>query len=298
MAGLKKPRGGASVKGEPTKAALPDRQAMESYLAALAGRSPQPAIDRAQDVIYQAWDAPSSRARLKLARKALAISPLCADAYTLLAEEATTAAEARELYARGVDAGALVLGPASFKDDAGHFWGILETRPYMRARLGLALTLQTLGEDEAAIEHFRAMLRLNPNDNQGMRYLLLITLLRRDDMPALKALLEDYDEGSTYWLYTQALIAYREDRARTAATVRLLKEARSVNPHVPGILAGSEPPEPALGDYITLGGADEASEYVRECGEAWRRTPGAVAWLASALTSRHSLKRRGSKMLH
>lgn len=298
MVGSKKPRGEAAVRGEPTKAALPDRQAMESYLAALADHSPRPALDRAQDIIYQAWDAPSSHARLKLARKALAVSPLCADAYTLLAEEAATAAEARDLYARGVEAGALALGPESFKDDVGHFWAMLETRPYMRARLGLALTLQTLGEEVAAIEHFRAMLRFNPNDNQGIRYLLLATLLRRDDMPALKTLLQDYDDGSTYWLYTQALIAYREDRARTSATVKLLKEARTVNRHVPGILAGTEPPEPSRGGYVTLGGADEASEYVRECGEAWRQTPGAVAWLASALTSSRSLRRRGSKALH
>ena len=33
------------------------------------------------------------------------------------------------------------------------------------------------------------------------------------------------------------------------------------------------------GDYITVGGPDEATEYVAECGLAWRSTPGAVEWL-------------------
>lgn len=61
----------------------------------------------------------------------------------------------------------------------------------MRARHGLALTLLKLGEEGPAIEHFQAMLELNPGDNQGIRYLLLGSLLRRDDIPALKALLAD-----------------------------------------------------------------------------------------------------------
>jgi hypothetical protein len=28
-----------------------------------------------------------------------------------------------------------------------------------------------------------------------------------------------------------------------------------------------------------MGGADEATDYVRDCGPAWSQTPGAVAWL-------------------
>jgi Tetratricopeptide repeat len=41
----------------------------------------------------------------------------------------------------------------------------------MRARAGLAATLDALGDVEAAIGHYRDMLRLNPGDNQGIRYL-------------------------------------------------------------------------------------------------------------------------------
>ncbi len=71
-----------------------------------------------------------------------AISPLCADAYNLLADEAATPAEARDLYLRGLEAGELALGPEDFEEYGGQFWGFLETRPYMRARHGLALALQ------------------------------------------------------------------------------------------------------------------------------------------------------------
>ena len=160
----------------------------------------------------------SPKSRIALARKALAISPLCADAYNLLADEAATPAEARDLYLRGLEAGELALGPDGFQEYGGHFWGFLETRPYMRARQGLALTLQELGEDEAARGHFRAMLELNPNDNQGIRYLLLASLLRCGDVAGAKALLASYlDEWSAQWLYTRVLVAYRDSQAAEAA---------------------------------------------------------------------------------
>jgi hypothetical protein len=139
----KKPRtkAAASKVGQ-AAAELPDRRAMESFLATISGRSRNDAIAKAQDVMYDAWECTNSRSRSALVRKALCISPLCADAYNLLAEEARSVEEARDLYSKGVEAGELALGPKSFKEYAGHFWGFLETRPYMRARAGLAGTLQ------------------------------------------------------------------------------------------------------------------------------------------------------------
>lgn len=258
----------------------PDRQAIEGFLAAIAGGRDDDALSKAQDVMYDAWERTTSRSRIALARKALAISPLCADAYNLLADEAKTPEEARDLYIRGVEAGQLALGPGGFEEFEGHFWGFLETRPYMRARHGLAMSLLQLGDEDAALEHFRGMLKLNPNDNQGIRYLLLAGLLRRNDLPGAKALLVAYgDEWSANWLYTRALIAFRENAEAKPATLKLLKDARSSNKHVPAILAGIEPPVINDSGYVTMGGPDEASYYVLEFGKAWKNTPGAIAWL-------------------
>lgn len=91
-------------------------------------------LDQAQEIIYRAWETADRKRRVVLAEKAIAISPDCADAYVLLAEEAIALDSAHELYRQGVEAGARALGKRAFADDAGHFWGILETRPYMRAR--------------------------------------------------------------------------------------------------------------------------------------------------------------------
>jgi tetratricopeptide (TPR) repeat protein len=281
----KKPRRKATPRPPRPKTAatgggLPDRRAMESHLAAMADRSRDDAIARAQAVIYEAWERTTSRSRIALAHKALAISPLCADAYNLLAEEAGSVQQARDFYRKGIEAGELALGAEGFEAYAGQFWSFLETRPYMRARAGFAITLLKLGEEDAAIGHFRAMLELNPNDNQGIRYLLLGCLLRRDDGAAVKSLLTAYeDEGSAYWLYTRALLAFREGRAAEPQATRLVQDAWSANQHVPAILAGTRSPVAPDSGYITMGGADEATDYVRECGPAWHQTPGAVAWL-------------------
>ena len=264
-----------------TAQALPDRRVMEEYLAAITEDGKASALRDAQDIIYDAWERATSRSRIALARKAIGVSPLCADAYNLLARAAATATEARDLYERGLLAGELALGPRGFEECDGRFWGYLKTRPYMRARHGLAMTLLSLGEEDAAVEHFRAMLALNPNDNQGIRYLLLARLLRRDDAKAVKILLAAYkDEWSVYWLYTRALLAWREGRSSGKAAKKLVDDAFSVNKFVPAILAGISPPVISRDGYVTMGGADEATEYVRECGAAWKETPGAIDWLA------------------
>jgi tetratricopeptide (TPR) repeat protein len=278
------PSKGASTssraKAAVTDAVLPNREAMETYLAAITRQARDAAVEKAQQIIYDAWERATSRSRITLARKALAVTPLCADAYNILAEEAGSDQEARDLYTRGVQAGEMALGAEGFKEYAGHFWGYLETRPYMRARQGLATTLIKLGDESTAIDHFHAMLKLNPGDNQGNRYVLLGCLLRRDDAAGVKKLLASYKrEWSAWWLYTRALIAFRDGQAAETKTARLVRDAWAANQHVPAILAGTRPPANLSSGYITVGGADEATEYVNDCGPAWHQTPGAVDWL-------------------
>jgi hypothetical protein len=50
-----------------------------------------------------------------------------------------------------VAAGQRALGPEMFREYAGHFWGMLETGPYMRAREGLACLLWSDGKRHEAI---------------------------------------------------------------------------------------------------------------------------------------------------
>src|SRR5215468_461851 len=101
----KKPNHQAS-KGASNIPSLRDRRTMECFLSAVTGHQTNNATDKAQQVIYNAWEQTDPSKRIALAQKALALSPLCADAYVLLAEEsAQSAEEALEYYRRGVEAG-------------------------------------------------------------------------------------------------------------------------------------------------------------------------------------------------
>jgi len=242
-------------------------------------------VERAQEIMYDAWSEPRRKRRLKLARQALRVSQDCADAYVLLGEEAGSLEEAREMFEKGVAAGERSLG-SLLDEGAGSFWSLVETRPYMRAHLGLAQVLWELGEREKAVEHYRELLRLNPNDNQGVRYLLLDALLVLGLDDDAGELLERYsDDHSVEWLYGGALLAFRRLGSCRAADKKL-RNAFRYNPFVPVYMLGfgdvSEELPQELPAYFASGSPEEALSYVSEA-RAWFDEDGAaLRWLAES----------------
>jgi tetratricopeptide (TPR) repeat protein len=285
MAGKKREPGGDQPKRRSQRpAALPDRRALEGAMRRLvAGPQGQAHQDtplaKAQALMYRAFEEPDGHRQVQLAKDALAVCADCADAYVLLAEHARNRKQALGLYENGVAAGERALGAEAFERDAGQFWGLLDTRPYLRARLGLAHSLWTAGRRDEAVGHLQDMLRLNPNDNQGVRYTLAGFLLFLDRDDDLARLLGQYpDEGSASWAYTKALLAFRQ-HGDTPEARQLLKEARKTNRHVPAYLVGEKfPPTERPGSY-SPGDESEALNYIGSFLAAWKSTPGAVAWL-------------------
>jgi len=267
-----------------THAGIPERRAMEGALRELArGLSGRPAtntpLERAQELMDQALDARDEQRGVQLAQQALATAPDCADAYSFLAERAGSRKEALALYEQAVAAGERTLGRDIFEQAVGHFWGILETRPYMRARLGLATALWTAGRRDEAIAHLWEMLRLNPGDNQGVRYTLAHLLFFHDRDDHLARLLEQYaDEGSATWAYSKTLLEFRRHGDMPEAR-RLLQEAKRSNKFVPAYLDGRKHPGAEQLPYYSPGAESEALEYIHGFLSAWKSTPGAIPWL-------------------
>jgi tetratricopeptide (TPR) repeat protein len=240
-------------------------------------------LGQAQDLVYQAWEIPNLKRRLALAQKALAISPDCADASVLLAEAATSPSDALELYRKGLEAGERAIGQRAFKDDVGSFWGILETRPYMRACAGLAQSLWQDGHYDEAFAHWRDMLRLNLNDDQGIRYVLAARLLEVGRDRELGALLKEYEgDERAYMLWTKALFAFRT-QGDNSQSRRVLAEALKSNPHVLPYLLGLKPLPRELPDYTGLGDESEAMALAIEHIKAWQITDGALTRLAETV---------------
>ena len=248
-------------------------------------------LEKAQEVMYRAFAA-RGRRRIQLARKALELSRDCADAYVVLAEHSRGPDEARELYAQGVAAGERTLGPDTLKDTIGRFWSQTVTRPYMRARFGLAQSLEALGRVDEAIDHYRELLRLNPNDNQGVRDLLLPALLGADRDDEAGSLLEQYaDDPGAAWRYGWALWIFRREGDSRDARERLRAAVRA-NRHVPAYFAGEREWPGPLPTTYAFGSDEEAAICESELGEVWQATPGAERWLNGARPKPKRRRRR------
>jgi tetratricopeptide (TPR) repeat protein len=253
------------------------------------------ALDKAQELIYSAWGAATEKQQRALAEKALQVSPLCADAYVLLAQrEAFGSEKSIELLRHGLEAGKKALGD-EFEELVGEFWGFLETRPYMRAREALAFGLWAQGSREEAIDHLKAMLVLNPNDNQGVRYVLVRWLIETDRDDEVGALLAEYSEDDmAMWSYPTALAAFRRE-GDSDGSRKLLEAALESNKHVPGYLLGDKPMPRTLPFAYSPGEKDEAVIYASDFGDCWDHTPGALEWLRSRQSAPKMAARKKAK---
>ncbi|MNN41254.1 Tetratricopeptide repeat protein [compost metagenome] len=196
----------------------------------------------------------------------------------MFAEQSIFAEERKELYEQAVKAGRLALGDSFLEENVGYFWGLIETRPYMRALAGLAECLWKNGQRQEAISHCRELLRLNPNDNQGIRYLLVNYLLAEEMNKEVDELLLEHEEATCFMQYSEALLSFRCKGARKAAGS--LRKALELNSHVSAYLLGVKHIPHVVPDAYTRGSEEEAIIYVSVAHQAWEATPNVLAWLA------------------
>ena len=240
--------------------------------------------ESAQDLVYDGWDALATgdlgQAR-QYFRAALGRDEWLADAYNGLAgiaeaHENWEEAEARyeEAYQRAREA----LGTES--PEAYHWWGELDTRPYMRARQGLGWVYWQTGRYEAAITEYEALLRLNPNDNQGVRYLIGPLYQFAGDLDGALDAYDDYaeqypdDRGDPHHTYSWGLALYRSGDGQGA--LHRWYQGFFQNLYVPPLLLGETPPEIDAWHRTNLEYPYYAEEYVARYGELWDRATNAL----------------------
>lgn len=242
---------------------------------------PSTPLEQAQWLCYEAFEY-RGRRRIQLAKEALRICPDVADAYCILAEQRGFDPEgASQLFRQGAEAGRRALGEEPFNDPQFPFWGAVRSRSYMRARQGYAETLKSLGRKQEATEEFRAILKLNPNDNQDIRYQLsplLLELNRLDELDELLGSKHYQEDGSAEWAYVRALLAFRREAGNPKSKSELLA-AVQCNPHVPKYLLGRAELPPSPPAYYTPGDEREAIIVASSQKALWEQTPHALDWL-------------------
>lgn len=135
------------------------------------------------------------------------------------------------------------------------------------------------------------MLRLNPNDNQGIRYVLLDCLMYMEQFAEAEKLLKQYhDDWSANWAYTTALLAFRREGASQKAN-QYLQEAIDENAFVPAFLLGKKKLPHQSPGFISPGQESEAVEYAFQSVSIWGKNPAALEWLKKFIEQKSSTKR-------
>jgi hypothetical protein len=108
-----------------------------------------------------------------LATRAIRRDPGCIDARLVLAGYSQDLSTRLRHLEAAVAAGEWLWTPVAERIDSDLcWWGDIDTRPYMRAVQALGLALQEAGCADQSRACFDRLLTMNPNDDQGIRYLI------------------------------------------------------------------------------------------------------------------------------
>lgn len=268
------------------KLALSARAAMRALEKRLAKEARVPAA-RAQQLYYDAMDAATDDEEFALIEKALKLDPGNVDALlAALRHRPLPEADEIEVLRTIVAVAERRLGPQAFKEFEGAFWGFVETRPYMRARAQLAEALRAAGRIEEAIAEWEAVLKLNPNDNQGVRYPLLASYLVAGRMDGAARLFETYDECAWNTVFAWGRVLERWLSGDAAGATDALAVARKQNAFTEGFLKRQRRLPKYLPAMYGSGSKEEAVCFAGPLCMAWDRHPQALKWLAGQAIGR------------
>jgi tetratricopeptide (TPR) repeat protein len=257
---------------------------LQTYLKGILGQeipsSPHSLLsaeEQAQDLVFAAYKLPINKAKLKI-EKALQLDRNCIVAYEFLGTQEDAAEIAIVFYEKGIQIGKQRFGGAYLKENKGFFWGLHETRPYMRCLQHYSDCLYAMGEVKECVRILEEMIELNPNDNQGVRDLLLLYLIELDERKKFKKYAEMYKEDDmAFSLFNHALFAYAT-MGETAESNKKLQLAMNQNKFVvPNLLSRKE--IKSIPEYHGFGDENEAIIYVHNAQFTWQTKIGAIEWI-------------------
>jgi tetratricopeptide (TPR) repeat protein len=211
-------------------------------------------------------------------QQALMIDEECIEAYEFLATTEEFPNIALIFLEKAISIGKKKFGGKYLKENRRYFWGVHETRPYMRCLQAYAECLYLIGKIKEGISIMEELISLNPNDNQGIRDFLLLYLI--EDKQPLKFVKYDNmfkDDTMTFMLFNRALFAYQTE-GNTESATKKLKSAIQKNKHVAPLILSKKEIEETVSSY-SIGSKDEAIYYSIAAKDIWYKIDGAVDWL-------------------
>lgn len=233
--------------------------------------------EQAQDLVYEAYNLPPVKGKQKVIQ-ALELDCDCIAAYEYLGLKDPIIEMGIAYFNMGVTIGREIFGGEFLEEYKGMFWGIHETRPFMRCMQGYASSLYSLGKFEESIAIMEEMIELNPNDNQGIRDLLMLYLLETGEHEKFETYVTMFkDEQSAFYLFNKALSAFINKGEGMDANRKLslaIKHNKFVAPKIV-----SDKKIKNLPDSHGFGDENEADYYVFFAQNIWQDIEGAIDWL-------------------
>ena len=182
---------------------------------------------------------------------------------------------------KALDAALLGLGIANRHIPEGFHgtieWGHLENLPYLRAMHIALLSHARLRRHRDAVTIIELMLARNPNDNQGVRYLLGSEALRAGDHERARNVFEE--EAGIYPPYFYELALSYMIKGEWVAAGTALRRGFGANVYIAEILGGNPNPEPlAIWHGTSFAEPETAHDYIQMYGGLWHHYPDSFAF--------------------
>ena len=158
-------------------------------------------------------------------------------------------------------------------------WVCMENRPALRCLVNLLYLEERLGNERAMFDMAQQVLALNPDDNHGLRCMIINERLRHKDDLGASRLAEKYPADLNPDIaYGHALALFRQGRTGDADIA--IQDAVIDLPKIPRYLLAKRVRKPKLDSVgVRMGGDDQAWLYRQEMRKVWEATPGAFDWL-------------------
>lgn len=194
--------------------------------------------EQSDDLLYEAYEEPIKSKAIKLAKQALEINPDNIDAENFITKFETNTIKKLGKYKETLDKEQAKLEKEDFfnKENIGIFWGLMETRPYMRTKHSYMLTLMELGRYTEAIKQGEELLELCESDNLGVRYLIMGLYTVLEKFEECEKLYNKYSDDTAFMLFPLAVMYYKRGDYRRCKKV--LKEIQENNEYLLNYLIG------------------------------------------------------------
>ena len=222
-------------------------------------------LDDAYELLEKAENAKSKTQAIKYAKEAYDICPGCFDAILFQVHLEDNPLKRWKLLEEGLKFEKDRLEDEGYfeKDNIGLFYGMFETRPYVRGLYAKADYLILDGKIKQARDICKEILRLNQNDNMGSRYLLMAIYAYFEEENDMLKLYKKYPEEALEMLFPLFILYYKLGNDKKAK--EYLSRINKANPHFIKFFKGTMKENTGIPyRHYAKGDSSEVIMYFRE----------------------------------